>query len=149
VAQELARDQLIPIGAILTGPHWPGPVRVVRAASRGGSRVLVEAITLDDQLRLLSRLFRREELAGMVVQVEAGVGSVELSANEWLKAEQLGDEYWLYVVTDTLGVAKVMEQGWHQVAARDRKNFDSAPSELCDLVSRFAIGGVSAHCADE
>jgi hypothetical protein len=36
------------------------------------------------------------------VKGRAGVGAVELSANEWLKAEQLGRDYWLYIVTDAL-----------------------------------------------
>ena len=36
------------------------------------------------------------------VKGRAGVGAVELSENEWLKAEQLGEAYWLYIVTDAL-----------------------------------------------
>ena len=36
------------------------------------------------------------------VQGRAGVGAVEVSENEWLKAEQLGKDYWLYIVTDAL-----------------------------------------------
>ena len=36
------------------------------------------------------------------VKGRAATGAVELSANEWLKAEQLGQDYWLYVVTDAL-----------------------------------------------
>ncbi|MBU1750065.1 MAG: DUF3883 domain-containing protein, partial [Chloroflexi bacterium] len=36
------------------------------------------------------------------VKGRAGVGAVELSANEWLKAEQLGADYWLYIVTDAV-----------------------------------------------
>ena len=36
------------------------------------------------------------------VKGRAGVGAVELSANEWLKAEQLGENYWLYIVTEAL-----------------------------------------------
>ena len=36
------------------------------------------------------------------VKGRAGAGAVELSANEWLEAEQLGEDYWLYVVTDAL-----------------------------------------------
>ncbi len=36
------------------------------------------------------------------VKGRAGVGTVELSENEWLKAEQLGDEYWLYIVTNAI-----------------------------------------------
>jgi hypothetical protein len=36
------------------------------------------------------------------VKGRAGVGAVELSANEWLKAEQLGPDYWLYIVTEAV-----------------------------------------------
>jgi len=39
------------------------------------------------------------ELRYIEVKGRAGVGAVELSANEWLKAEQLGPDYWLYIVT--------------------------------------------------
>ena len=69
------------------------------------------------------------------------MGAVELSANEWLKAEQLGTDYWLYIVTDALRAPalylvrdpahrlpreevvpqvryRVAQQGWHQVAER-------------------------------
>jgi hypothetical protein len=69
------------------------------------------------------------------------VGAVELSANEWLKAEQLGADYWLYIVTDALKAPalylvrdpanrlpreevvpqvryRVAQQGRHQVAER-------------------------------
>ncbi len=62
---------LPPIGAILTGPHWPGRVRVVRVEPRGTARVLIEAVTLDDQSRLISRLLRREDLAGLEIEAEA------------------------------------------------------------------------------
>ncbi len=61
-------DNLPPIGAILTGPHWPDRVRVVRVEPRGTSRVLIEAVTLDGQDRLISRLLRREDMAGLVVE---------------------------------------------------------------------------------
>jgi hypothetical protein len=44
--------------------------------------------------------------AGQVRYVEvkgrAGVGDVELSQNEWLKAQQLGGDYWLYVISNAL-----------------------------------------------
>lgn len=44
--------------------------------------------------------------AGQVRYIEvkgrAGVGDVELSQNEWLKAQQLGDDYWLVVVSNAL-----------------------------------------------
>jgi superfamily II DNA or RNA helicase len=42
------------------------------------------------------------EVRYIEVKGRAGVGAVELSANEWLKAEQLGEAYWLYIVTDAL-----------------------------------------------
>jgi hypothetical protein len=41
------------------------------------------------------------------VKGRAGVGAVELSENEWLKAEQLGEEYWLYIVTDALSAPEL------------------------------------------
>jgi len=73
------------------------------------------------------------------VKGRAGVGAVELSANEWLKAEQLGEAYWLYIVTEALTAPdvhpvrdpahrlpgeevvpqvryRVTREGWHQVA---------------------------------
>jgi hypothetical protein len=73
------------------------------------------------------------------VKGRAGLGAVELSANEWLKAEQLGEEFGLYVVADALTAPalylvqdpahrlpgeevvpqvryRVTEQGWHRVA---------------------------------
>jgi len=61
---------LPPIGAILTGPQWPSRVRVVRVEPRGTSRVLIEAVTLDAQARLISRLFRQEELAALQIAIE-------------------------------------------------------------------------------
>ena len=60
---------LPPIGAILSGPHWPTRVRVVRVEARGTARVLIEAVTLDEQSRLLQRVLRREELA--VLQIDS------------------------------------------------------------------------------
>jgi superfamily II DNA or RNA helicase len=57
------------IGAILSGPHWPDRVRVVRVEPQGASRVLIEAVTLDGQSRLISRVFRHTELSNL--QVEA------------------------------------------------------------------------------
>jgi superfamily II DNA or RNA helicase len=64
-------DNLPPVGAILSGPHWPDRVRVVRIEPRGSSRLLVEAVTLDDQARLISRLLRREDLVALQVEAEA------------------------------------------------------------------------------
>ena len=81
--------------------------------------------------------------AGQIRYIEvkgrAGEGAVELSANEWLKAEQLGADYWLYIVTSALGDRdlhlvqdparrlpseevvpqvryRITRQGWHRVA---------------------------------
>jgi hypothetical protein len=42
------------------------------------------------------------EIRYIEVKGRAGEGAVELSANEWLKAEQLGKDYWLYIVTNAL-----------------------------------------------
>jgi hypothetical protein len=39
--------------------------------------VLVEAVTLDEQSRLISRLFRREELASLQIEVEADQPTLE------------------------------------------------------------------------
>ncbi|MBU1747097.1 MAG: DEAD/DEAH box helicase, partial [Chloroflexi bacterium] len=61
---------LPPIGAILSGPHWPSRVRVVRVEPRGATRVLVEAVTLDEHARLISRLLKHEDLAGLAVEAE-------------------------------------------------------------------------------
>jgi superfamily II DNA or RNA helicase len=63
--------ELPPVGAILSGPHWPHRVRVVRAEARGTRRVLIEAVTLDGQARLISRLLKREELASLQVEAES------------------------------------------------------------------------------
>jgi hypothetical protein len=80
------------------------------------------------------------------VKGRAATGAVELSANEWLKAEQLGEDYWLYVVTDATRSPslhpvqdpahrlaqeevvprvryQVSQQGWHR-AAESRPAYD-------------------------
>jgi SNF2 family DNA or RNA helicase len=62
---------LPPIGAVLTSPHWPDRVRVVRVEPQGETRVLIEAATLDDQPRLISRLLKLADLADLKVEVEA------------------------------------------------------------------------------
>ena len=67
----MSASDLPPIGAILSGPHWPDRVRVVRVEPRGATRVLIEAVTLDGRSRLISRLLRREDLAGLHVESEA------------------------------------------------------------------------------
>jgi hypothetical protein len=48
---------------------------------------------------LLSRRPPGEELA-IEVKGRAGIGDVELSENEWIRACNLRDRYWLYVVFD-------------------------------------------------
>lgn len=63
-------DYLPPIGAILTGPHWPDRVRVVRVEPRGTSRVLIEAVTLDGQDRLISRLLKNEDFANIDIETQ-------------------------------------------------------------------------------
>jgi hypothetical protein len=97
------------------------------------------------------------------VKGRAAIGGVELSANEWLKAEQLGDDYWLYVVTDALGAAdvhevrdpahrlpgeevvpqvryRVTQQGWHRVAegsAEDGRNLHEPQRENLHPLSGY------------
>ena len=44
---------------------------------------------------------RDENTRYIEVKGRAGVGSVELSEREWLTAENMGEDYWLYIVTDT------------------------------------------------
>jgi len=79
------------------------------------------------------------EVRYIEVKGRAGVGAVEISENEWLKAEQLGKDYWLYIVTEALESPalylvqdpahrlpreevipqvryRVAQQGWHRVA---------------------------------
>jgi len=47
------------------------------------------------------------EVCYVEVKGRAGVGAVELSENEWLKAQELGNEYWLYIVTDALSTPEL------------------------------------------
>ncbi len=61
-------DHLPPIGAILTGPQWPSRVCVVRVEPHGASRVLIVAVTLDEQAHLMPRLFRRDDLANLGIR---------------------------------------------------------------------------------
>jgi superfamily II DNA or RNA helicase len=79
------------------------------------------------------------EVRYIEVKGRAATGAVELSANEWLKAEQLGLDYWLYVVTEAVRSPslhlvqdpahrlseqevvpqvryRVAQEGWHRVA---------------------------------
>lgn len=63
-------DALPPVGAILSGPHWPDRVRIVRIQLRGTNRVLIEAVTLDGQARLISRLLKLQDLDSLEIQAE-------------------------------------------------------------------------------
>lgn len=67
------------VNAILSGPNWPGRVRVVRVEPRGASRVLVEAVTLDEQAHLISCVFRLDELSRL--QVEATDHALKLDGD--------------------------------------------------------------------
>ncbi|MBI2863484.1 MAG: DUF3883 domain-containing protein, partial [Chloroflexi bacterium] len=62
---------------------------------------LARAVSLTDHpgFDLLSRRPDGEEIA-IEVKGRAGIGEVELSENEWVKACNLGERYWLYVVYD-------------------------------------------------
>jgi superfamily II DNA or RNA helicase len=70
-AMEQQTSELPSIGAILSGPHWPDRVRVVRTEPRGTDRVLIEAVTLDDQSRLISRLLKLQDLDSLEIEAEA------------------------------------------------------------------------------
>jgi superfamily II DNA or RNA helicase len=70
-------DMLPSVNAILSGPNWPGRVRVVRVDPRGASRVLIEAVTLDEQARLISRVFRVDELASLQIEASDHLPSLD------------------------------------------------------------------------
>jgi hypothetical protein len=95
------------------------------------------------------------EVRYIEVKGRAATGAVELSANEWLKAEQLGQAYWLYVVTDALRSPslhpvqdpahrlageevvpqvryRVSQVGWHR-AAESRKGYNLYREEPEDV----------------
>lgn len=60
---------------------------------------LTAGLTAHPGFDLLSRRDHDEELA-IEVKGRAGVGDVEVTENEWAKACNLGERYWLYVVYD-------------------------------------------------
>ena len=70
-------DTLPAVNAIFSGPNWPGRVRVVRVEPRGSSRVLIEAVTLDEAARLISRVFRLDELAGLQMDAVSSAPSLD------------------------------------------------------------------------
>ena len=103
-------DNLLPVGAIPSGPHWPDGVRV-------------EAVTLDEQARLLSRLFRREDLAGLEVEIEAERPALKGDARGFRLA---GEE----VVPQAR--YRVTQEGWNRVAEQ-ATTYDTALETLYDL----------------
>jgi superfamily II DNA or RNA helicase len=99
----------------------------------------VEDVSAEDRGYDLMSRSPEGEVRYIEVKGRAGVGAVEISENEWLKAEQLGEDYWLYIVTDALESPalylvqdpahrlpreevvprvryRVAQQGWHRVA---------------------------------
>jgi hypothetical protein len=68
VEEKQPANNIPPIGAVLTGPHWPARVRVVRVEPRGTSRVLIEAVTLDEDSRLISRLLKLKDLEELQIE---------------------------------------------------------------------------------
>jgi hypothetical protein len=78
-------------------PNGPPTAKVRRAFVIQGEDVGAEARGYD----LLSRS-PDGDVRYIEVKGRAGVGAVEIFENEWLKAEQLGEGYWLYIVTDAL-----------------------------------------------
>jgi hypothetical protein len=64
---------------------------------RGG---LVEDVSEEDRGYDLLSHGPAEAVRYIEVKGRAAQGGVELSENEWLKAEQLGEDYWLYIVVE-------------------------------------------------
>jgi hypothetical protein len=61
------------------------------------------------------------EVRYIEVKGRAAAGAVELSANEWLKAEQLGQDYWLYIVTGAVQSPSLhrVQDPFHRLAEQD------------------------------
>ena len=70
-------DHVPPVGARLSGPHWPTGVRVVRTEPQGQTRVLIEAVTLDERARLISRILTLDDLADVEVDADADRPTLE------------------------------------------------------------------------
>lgn len=64
---------------VLTGPFWPGPVRVIRVEAVGATRIKIEAVSLDGEERLITRLLRREDLTQ--VQTVSDVGQADFGGD--------------------------------------------------------------------
>jgi hypothetical protein len=154
----LAAPEIIGVAAIIPAPdaEEPAPAAVSGVAMRRSDPVeeaamefaaayetnrgwAVEDVHTEGRgYDLLSR-GPNNQVRYIEVKGRAATGAVELSANEWLKAEQLGEDYWLYIVTDAIRSPslhpvqdpahrlaqeevvpqvryRVMQQGWHRVA---------------------------------
>ena len=85
---------------------------------------------------LLSRRSPAEQLA-IEVKGRAAIGPVELSENEWIKACNLGDRYWLYVVFDCARANPRLvrvQNPFRKLLARDKTRF------IIDDQSIFSAG---------
>ena len=71
-----------------------------------------------------------KEVRRIEVKARAGTGSVVLTANEWTKARQLAEDYWLYVVFDCASTPRL-----HIV--RDPAN--ALPEELVKEIHRYSV----------
>jgi hypothetical protein len=80
------------------------------------------------------------ETRAIEVKGRAGVGDVELTENEWIKACNLRDRYWLYVVYDCASLrprvlrvqdpfGKLIAKAKGSVIIDDRDIFDAAEKE--------------------
>jgi len=85
VAMSVAQAYEASAGAVVYDVHTPQLARAAGLPDNPG-------------FDLLSK--RRSERRGIEVKGRAGVRDIEISANEWAKACNLRDEYWLYAVFD-------------------------------------------------
>ncbi len=85
VAMSVAQAFEASAGAVVYDVHTPPLARAAGLPDNPGFDLLA---------------IRRGERRGIEVKGRAGVGDVEISANEWAKACNLREEYWLYVVFD-------------------------------------------------
>jgi hypothetical protein len=94
-------NDLPPIGAILDGPYWPERVRVVRVAPRGAGRCLIQAVTLDGQATLLTRILSDRDLERGTVYLEADVSAL---VEQWGVLKQSGETVRLLGPKERAGV---------------------------------------------
>ena len=86
VAMDLARAYEEAAGAIVTDVHTPNLARAAGLVDNPGFDLL--------------SIRPRGERRAIEVKGRAGVGDVEVSSNEWARAANLRDSYWLYAVYD-------------------------------------------------